>query len=145
MDTMKKLRPSIWFWIAALLFMLWNIFGAYCYGVIFWEKLADHNRAPAGDGMSLLPALLYVMTVKAMVSGTAGALFLMLRSHQAKFLFIGPLLPIALDLSPFGGTMALGPNGYWLPFVGTAIAVVEIIFCFYYQKIGVIVAEKDEV
>src|SRR5262245_39582356 len=95
MNNVKKKTPGLaWLYIAATFFLLWNFAAIYFYGVIFWQKLEVYNRGDVGDGMALIPALCYVISVKTMVSGVAGAIFLMMRSHQAKYLFFGPLWPI---------------------------------------------------
>lgn len=137
MATYLKQRPPAWFWIVAILFLLWGAMGCWaCYqqfriGADAWgdPANAEYNRAL----YAALPA--WYNYVYAIAVGTAllGALALLARSAAARLLFIVSAIAIvvqfgyaflATDLIAHKGAAAVLP----FPILILVIALVEIWF-----------------
>ena len=112
-NTPVSARPG-WFRIAAIVFLLWNLFGCY----MFWSQYSmtpeQIAALPAGQQQlwNAMPAWMWVVYGIAVFSGALGALMLLLNKRAAWPLFALSLLAIIVQFAqaflPGGAVEVLG-------------------------------------
>lgn len=91
-----KIKVSVWFWIASVFFLLWNLMGVfsfYAHTFITEEALAllpENERALYGD----YPLWTTIVFATAVFAGFIGSLGLVLKKKWSKLVFIISLAAI---------------------------------------------------
>jgi hypothetical protein len=125
-------RPG-WFRIAAIVFLLWNLFGCY----MFWSQYSmtpeQIAALPAGQQQlwNAMPAWMWIVYGVAVVSGALGAVMLLLNKRVAMPLFALSLLAIVVQFAqaflPGGAVEVLGAGAALpMPAVITLVGVLQV-------------------
>jgi hypothetical protein len=125
-------RPG-WFRIAAIVFLLWNLFGCY----MFWSQYSmtpeQIAALPAGQQQlwNAMPAWMWIVYGVAVVSGALGAVMLLLNKRVAMPLFVVSLLAIVAQFAqaflPGGAVEVLGAGAALpMPAVITLVGVLQV-------------------
>lgn len=125
-------RPG-WFRIAAIVFLLWNLFGIY----MFWTQrsMTPEQIAALTPGQQQLwnamPAWMWIVYGVAVFSGALGALMLLMNKRMALPLFALSLLAVVVQFAqvffPGGAVEVLGAGAALpMPLCITAVAVLEV-------------------
>jgi len=99
-DTIK-VKPPIWFWIVAVLFVIWNLFG--CYNYILAATATPEGLAKQGytaEQVQFLldvPALYLSVFALAVWTGLAAAILLLLRRSFAVTVYLISLVFVILS------------------------------------------------
>jgi hypothetical protein len=127
-------RTPAWFWIVAILFLLWNMMGCWaCYSQLT-VSAEDFAKLPAAQrdawqSMTLAPKAAYVVAVAA---GLAGAILLLARNAFARPIFIISLIGVLIQFGWFfgvwNGYAKLGPASVGFPVFIALVCVAEIWF-----------------
>ncbi|HEX8238531.1 MAG TPA: hypothetical protein VF574_02200 [Allosphingosinicella sp.] len=128
MTDMRYLRPPTWFWIAAVLGLLWELFGVAMYltqvGVL--PSSADMSEAERSL-METSPMWLTGLFAIAVFGGAIGTLGLLLRKRWSRPLLVLSLVAVILQ---FGGWLLLtdairviGPSVFLMPAIIVAVAI----------------------
>jgi hypothetical protein len=125
-------RPG-WFRIAAIVFLLWNLFGCY----MFWTQYSMTPKQiaalPAGQQQlwNAMPAWMWIIYGVAVVSGALGAVMLLLNKRAAMPLFGVSLIAIVVQFAqaflPGGAVQVLGAGAALpMPAVITLVGVLQV-------------------
>ena len=127
-------KPPTWFWIVAILFLLWNIAGCFaCYSQLTvtpeaLAKLPEMQRQAWAE-MTLAPKAAYVVAVAA---GLVGAILLLARKRFARAIFVISLVGVIIQFGWFfavwNGYAKLGPSSVGFPAFIALMCVAEIWF-----------------
>ena len=131
---MTAIKPPFWFWLVAVLALLWNLFGLLMFG----QNLAMSPEAvaalPEAERQITLarPDWIFVPFGVATIGGVLGALALLLRKRLADALLMLSLLGIVVM---FGAMYAITPvwaltgvSGAVFPLVLAAVALLLWLF-----------------
>jgi hypothetical protein len=121
MEDMAKARVPGWYWLVAILALLWEAGGCYAYLMQVTMKVADMGALPAAqrDLWLTMPAWVWSVYAVAVWIGLSGALALLMRQRWARSAFI---VSLAAAIVQFGWTFlvrhalaALGASAAILP------------------------------
>ena len=140
-ETTRVKAPG-WFWLVAILFLLWGLAGGFaCYMQLTMtpEDLAKlpATQQDAWAAMTPLPKIAYVVAVSA---GLLGAILLLMRSALARLLFMLSLIGVVIQFGwffgPYAGLQKLGASSAAFPAFIVAMALIEIWFTGFCAKRG---------
>ena len=135
-------RPPAWFWIAAVLGLLWEAFGVATYlmhvGVL---PMDTSGMSPAevqlGESMPAWATAAYAVAVFA---GLIGALGLVLRKGWSRTLLFLSLLALLVQFGWWvlmsGAMEVIGPSMIAMPAVVIVVGVILVFFANYAAKRG---------
>ena len=122
----------MWFWLVAILFLLWNAIGCWMCFIqltVTPEQMAALPAAQrdAWEAMTIAPKAAYVIAVAA---GLVGSILLLARNAFARPIFIISLIGILIQFGWFfgiwGGYAKVGPSSVGLPVLIALIGVAQI-------------------
>lgn len=128
MTDIRDSRPPTWFWIVALLGLLWELFGVAMYlmhvGVLpNSQEMSDAERSL----MESSPVWVTGLFAIGVFAGALGTLGLLLRKRWARPLLVLSLVAVVLQ---FGGWLlatdairVIGPSVFAMPAVIVAVAI----------------------
>ena len=130
---MKK--PSTAFWVLAVLFLLWNMFG--CYAYILDQTMTDAAYTEAyGEAMTavrdIYPTWSVVAYAVAVWGGLLAAILFLLKRRSAVVLFtlslIAAVISFAWGISNEQARAAAGAMGWVMPLIVVSMGLLEIFY-----------------
>ena len=128
MNGVISARPPAWFWVAAVLGLLWELFGVYQY--LVHVGVVPNNMEMSEAERSLMessPVWVTGLFAIAVFGGALGALGLILRKSWARPLLILSLVAVILQ---FGGWLlmtdaiaVIGPPVFVMPAIIVLVAI----------------------
>jgi len=110
---MTDSKPAMWFWVAAVILLLWNLMGLMAFG--YDGMMSAEALAALPDDQQALyaarPAWVVFGFAVAVFAGTAGAIALLMRRGIAGPLFIASLVGVLVQNSWFLVDDVLGVMG----------------------------------
>ncbi len=128
-----SVKPPVWFWVASIFALLWNIFGVYSYlynafnQVEILETLNQGQR----EVYEAIPAWATACFAIAVFSGTIASIGLLLRKKWAKPVFIISLLTAVAQFINWlfiQNAPEVFPDSYTMPIMVTVVGVLLILF-----------------
>jgi hypothetical protein len=128
MTDLSDVRPPTWFWIVAVLGLLWELFGVAMYlmhvGVLpNSQEMSEAERSL----MESSPVWVTALFAISVFGGALGTLGLLLRKRWARPLLVLSLIAVILQ---FGGWLlvtdaiaVMGPSVFVMPAVIVAVAI----------------------
>jgi hypothetical protein len=112
-------RPPSWFYVAAVILILWECIGCYAYVSQVSMTPADLAQLPAAqrDIWAMMPSWVTSAYALAVWLGLAGGISLLLRYRIARSLFVVSLIAVTVQ---FGWTFAATPI---LTSIGLTVAI----------------------
>lgn len=143
MDEVRSARPvPVWFWIVAVLALLFEAFGCYAY-LTDVTRTAEETAGLPVDQQSLMEATpwwIYAAYATAVWGGLAGTVLLLMRRRHAEILLLISVIAVIVQ---FAGVLLVPelrddtpPNAFTLPIVITVIAYAIWHFSRYARKRG---------
>lgn len=143
MDEVRGARPvPVWFWIVAVLALLFEAFGCYAYLTDVTRTAQETARMPI-DQRSLMEATpwwIYAAYGLAVWGGLLGAVLLLMRRRHAEILLLISLIAVIVQ---FAGVLLVPelrddtpPDAFTLPIIITVIAYGVWHFSRYARKRG---------
>lgn len=141
MATYLRQRPPAWFWVVAVVLLLWGAMG--CYACIQQFRLGAEAMGPATDYdralFASLPAWYNYVYAAAVGTGLLGSVALLLRSATARLLYIVSLVALVVQFGyAFGATDLIAVKGaaVTLPFpiFIAVVAIFQIWFAGFAQR-----------
>jgi hypothetical protein len=132
MNGAKTQRAPIWFWIAVLLGLGWNLFGVYMYMLQVYENPALTTALTEAKQVlqDVKPSWVIGAFAIAVFAGTLGTIGLLIRRRWAKFLLVLSLLAVLAQESwvlLFSDKLAVeGMNSAILPITIIVIALILV-------------------
>ena len=128
MSDIRDAKPPAWFWIVAVLGLLWELFGVAMYLMQVGMVPSSAEMSPAERSlMESSPMWVTGLFAIAVFGGAAGTLGLLLRKRWARPLL---LLSLAAVILQFGGWLlatdaikVIGPSVFAMPAVIVAVAI----------------------
>lgn len=143
MATYLRHKPPAWFWIVAIILLLWGAQG--CYACVQQFRFGAEAMGPATDYdralFAALPAWYNWCFAVAVGASLLGSIALLIRSSAARLLFIVSLVAVLIQFGYLFATtdiIAHKGAGVVLPFplVITAVAVFQLWFAGLAQRRG---------
>lgn len=130
MNAFAKSSPPIWFWIVAVLIVLWGAAGSYaCYlqfvhGADAMGPASDYDRALYAS----MPAWYNPVYALAVGSALLGGLALLARRRVARLLFAVSLIAVIVQFGYlFAATDLIAVKGLWTAYFPAFILLVALV------------------
>jgi hypothetical protein len=131
-----------WFWIIAIVALLWNIMGGMIFltEVFAQESMMETMTEPQKEWVRSTPTWIYIVFAIAVSTGLAGSVFLLLRKRLAVPLFVLGLVAVVIQMAYTmliaGGLQVMGPSGAVMPAVVVTLALVWLLFSLLFKSKG---------
>ena len=128
-----SVKPPVWFWVASVFALLWNLFGVYSYLYNAFnqvEILETLNQAQR-EVFEAIPAWATACFAIAVFSGTIASIGLLLRKKWAKPVFIVSLLTAVAQFVNWlfiQNAAEVFPDSYTMPVLVTVVGILLILF-----------------
>lgn len=135
-------KPPVWYWVVAILALLWMLFGVFAWFMDFMmsEAMMENMSEAQQQVYEARPQWLFVVYAVAIFSGLLGAVALLLRKSWATMMFTISLIAVVVQ---FGYTFTamnalelLGASALVFPIVIFAIGVFLLWFSAHAGKRG---------
>ncbi len=140
----EQLTPKVprWFWVIAVIAMLWNIMG----GMIFMTEMFAQEAAVAGmsDAQKAwvlsTPSWVYFVFGISVVTGLLGSVGLLMRASFSvilfSFSFVAVLVQMVYTMVIAGGLQVMGPSGAVMPGIVIVLAFTWLVVSIYFNRQG---------
>lgn len=135
----KPIIP-VWYWIVAVVALLWNLIGCLFFSIelfaqeAFIESMTDEQKA----WVRSIPTWIYFAYGVAILSGVAGSVGLLMRKRWSFVVLIvclaAVLIQMIYTMLIAGGLQAMGPTGLIMPMIVIAIAAALVWFSAHAKK-----------
>jgi uncharacterized membrane protein len=130
-------KPNTWYWIIAVIALLWNAMGVFRYLIQAYNVEGFREQFTA-DQLALIdstPAWVTAVFAIAVFTGLLGAILLLLRRKLAVSMFGVSLICVLIQMiNSWLGTDALDQFGKVDAIVMPIIVIIISIFMYYYSK-----------
>lgn len=105
---MSDSKPATWFWIAAVVVLLWNLIGLAMYAmqVVMFDQVIENMPEDMKDLLLASPSWVNWTNAIAVISGALGGLLLVMRRSLSLPLLVISMLAVWI----FSGYWAFGTN-----------------------------------
>ncbi|AXT20003.1 hypothetical protein D7030_02455 [Flavobacteriaceae bacterium AU392] len=93
-------KPAIWFWVVAVISLIWNAMGVFQY-LIFTYKTESYQAAYTAEELEImnnLPSWYIAVFAIAVFAGVLGSLFLLLRKNVAKTMLLISAIAVVIQM-----------------------------------------------
>jgi hypothetical protein len=142
MNEQTKSSTPIWFWVVAVVALLWNIMGGMIFltEVFAQESMMESMTEPQKEWTRSTPMWIYVVFAIAVITGLAGSVCLLMRNRLAVPLFIVGFVAVVIQMVYTmliaGGLQVMGPSGAIMPAVVVTLALVWLLFSLHFKSKG---------
>ncbi len=142
MNEQTKTSSPIWFWVVAVLALLWNIMGGMIFltEVFAQESMMATMTEPQKEWARSTPMWIYVVFAIAVITGLAGSVCLLMRHRLAVPLFIVGFVAVVIQMVYTmviaGGLQVMGPSGAVMPAIVVTLALVWFLFSLKFKSKG---------
>ena len=134
MNEQPKLSVPAWFWVIAVVSLLWNILGCVIFlsEVFAHETMIESMTDQQKDWARSTPRWIYLVFAISVSTGVAGSICLLMRKKLSVPLFTisfaAVLIQMVYTMLISGGLQVMGPSGAVMPTVVVALSVVWLLF-----------------
>jgi hypothetical protein len=142
MNEQTRTSTPIWFWVVAVVALLWNIMGGMIFltEVFAQESMMESMTEPQKEWTRSTPMWIYVVFAIAVITGLAGSVCLLMRNRLAVPLFIVGFVAVVIQMVYTmviaGGLQVMGPSGAIMPAVVVTLALVWLLFSLHFKSKG---------
>jgi hypothetical protein len=142
MNEQTRTSTPIWFWVVAVVALLWNIMGGMIFltEVFAQESMMESMTEPQKEWTRSTPMWIYVVFAIAVITGLAGSVCLLMRNRLAVPLFIVGFVAVVIQMVYTmviaGGLQIMGPSGAIMPAVVVTLALVWLLFSLHFKSKG---------
>lgn len=121
-----------WYWIAAVLALLWNLLGCLFFAMELFaqEAMMESMTESQREWARSIPAWIYFVYAVAVATGVAGCLGLLMRRRWSLSLcgvcLAAVMIQMVYTMLIAGGLNAMGPSGLIMPVVVIVIAAATV-------------------
>ena len=121
-------NPPVYFWVASVIALVWNAFGAYSYVMLALSNSEQLSEITNADQIidAILPAWYISAFAIAVFAGLLGSIFLLIRKRWAYYVFIISLL--STGIQQFYVLTEINPRDIFLSLSAIVIAVFLVWF-----------------
>lgn len=135
----QKPKPAVpfWYWVIAVVALLWNLLGCVFFATeMFAQEAAIQSMSePQKEWARSIPGWIYVVYGLAVTSGVAGSIGLLRRKAWTIPLFALCLAAVVVQMAYTmligGGLKVMGPSGAAMPTLVIAIAAALLGFSWF--------------
>ncbi len=130
----SEIKPPAWFWIIAVLALLWNLMGVSAYLMDAFMSVEDLGKLPQDQRLLYESRPIWVTSAYAIAvwAGSLGCIALLFRKKWAKtLLFISLIGVLAQNVYQFflSNTFEIfGPNAIYLPIMVIVVSIALFLF-----------------
>ena len=133
MTTDVSQKPPVWFWVVAVIALLWNLFGLFNFYISTFDQVSiletlNQKQRELFEAMPLWATIAFGV---ATVTGTLASLGLLVRKRLAKPLFVVSLVAMVAQFINWlfiQNAPEVFPNSYSMPAAVVIVGVLLIIF-----------------
>jgi hypothetical protein len=135
-------KVPMWFWVVAVVALLWNIMG----GMIFLTEMFSQEALMEGmtdeqkAWVRSTPSWIYFVFGLSVATGLLGSIGLLLRRNFPVILFsisfVAVLVQMIYTMVIAGGLQVMGPSGAVMPVIVTVLAFIWLVASIYFNRQG---------
>jgi hypothetical protein len=137
MNEESKMSVPRWFWIFAIIALLWNLMGCMIFlsEVFAKEAMMESFTEEQKEWSRDIPFWIYVVFAISVVSGVMGSLALLVRRrlavHCFAISFVAVVVQMGYTMLIAGGLKVMGPSGAVMPLLVITLSIVWLCLAKY--------------
>jgi hypothetical protein len=142
----NKVPVPNWFWVIAVVSLLWNLIGCIIFSseVFAREAIIESMTDVQKEWVRSTPNWIYFVFAISVGTGLAGSILLLLRKRLSVTLFAislaAVLLQMVYTMLIAGGLQVMGPSGAVMPTVVILLAIAWLLFSLFCKGRGWLLA-----
>jgi len=142
----NKVPVPNWFWVIAVISLLWNLIGCIIFSseVFAREAIIESMTEVQKEWVRSTPNWIYFVFAISVGTGLAGSILLLLRKRLSVTLFAislaAVLLQMVYTMLIAGGLQVMGPSGAVMPTVVILLAIAWLLFSLFCKGRGWLLA-----
>ncbi|MEI8214180.1 MAG: hypothetical protein WCI02_18685 [Planctomycetota bacterium] len=142
----NKVPVPNWFWVIAVVSLLWNLIGCIIFSseVFAQEAIIESMTDVQKEWVRSTPNWIYFVFAISVGTGLAGSILLLLRKRLSVTLFAislaAVLLQMVYTMLIAGGLQVMGPSGAVMPTVVILLAIAWLLFSLFCKGRGWLLA-----
>ena len=142
MNEPSKTSVPAWFWVIAVVALLWNLMGCMILisEVFAKEAMMESFTDAQKEWSRSLPAWVYVVFAVSVGSGIAGSISLLQRKRLSLPLFViscfAVMIQMVYTMLIAGGLQVMGPSGAIMPALVVGLSIVWLVFSVFSRGKG---------
>jgi hypothetical protein len=142
-----KASVPVWFWVIAVVSLLWNLIGCVIFSseVFAREAIIESMTEVQKEWVRSTPNWIYFVFAISVGAGLAGSILLLLRKSLSVSLFAISLLAVLIQMVYTmliaGGLQVMGPSGAVMPTVVILLAIAWFLFAMFSRGRGWLFAD----
>jgi hypothetical protein len=142
MNERQKVSVPLWFWVIAVVALLWNIMGCVILlsEVFAQEAMMESMTEEQKEWSRSTPSWIYFVFAISVSAGVAGSICLLMRKRLSVLLFtisfVAVLIQMVYTMLIAGGLQVMGPSGAVMPAVVIMLSIAWLLFSLYFKGKG---------
>ena len=142
MNEQQKVSVPLWFWVIAVVALLWNIMGCVILlsEVFAQEAMMESMTEEQKEWSRSTPSWIYFVFAISVSAGVAGSICLLMRKRLSVLLFtisfVAVLIQMVYTMLIAGGLKVMGPSGAVMPAVVIMLSIAWLLFSLYFKGKG---------
>ena len=142
MNEQQKVSVPLWFWVIAVVALLWNIMGCVILmsEVFAQEAMMESMTEEQKEWSRSTPSWIYFVFAISVSAGVAGSICLLMRKRLSVLLFtisfVAVLIQMVYTMLIAGGLQVMGPSGAVMPSVVIMLSIAWLLFSLYVKGKG---------
>ena len=134
MNEQQKVSVPLWFWVIAVVALLWNIMGCVILlsEVFAQEAMMESMTEEQKEWSRSTPSWIYFVFAISVSAGVAGSICLLMRKRLSVLLFtisfVAVLIQMVYTMLIAGGLQVMGPSGAVMPAVVVTLSIAWLLF-----------------
>ncbi len=142
MSEQQKVSVPFWYWVIAVIALLWNLMGCT---ILFTEVFAQESMMESmteaqKEWARSTPKWIYLVFAISVSTGIAGSICLLVRKRSSVPLFITSVVAVLIQMGYTmllaGGLQIMGPSGAVMPTIVILLAISWLLFSLYSKSRG---------
>ena len=142
MNEQQKVSVPLWFWVIAVVALLWNTMGCVILlsEVFAQEAMMESMTEEQKEWSRSTPSWIYFVFAISVSAGVAGSICLLMRKRLSVLLFtisfVAVLIQMVYTMLIAGGLQVMGPSGAVMPAVVIMLSIAWLLFSLYFKGKG---------
>lgn len=142
MNEKSNSKVPMWFWVVAVVALLWNIMGSAIFLTeVFAQEAAIEGMSDAQKAwVRSTPSWIYFVFGVSVVTGLLGSVGLLMRMNNSVIVFaislVAVLIQMIYTMVIAGGLQVMGPSGAVMPAIVIILAFTWLVASIYFNRQG---------
>ena len=142
MSEQQKVSVPLWFWVIAVVALLWNIMGCVILlsEVFAQEAMMESMTEEQKEWSRSTPSWIYFVFAISVSAGVAGSICLLMRKRLSVLLFtisfVAVLIQMVYTMLIAGGLQVMGPSGAVMPALVVLLSIAWLLFSLFSKGKG---------